>query len=373
MARKTAEGARGHERQSIWKFVFGSWLSWLLIFVPITLVLELMHVGGLPMFIISAAAIVPLAGLLGHSTEELALYMGPSAGGLLNVTLGNAGELIIAFFALRSGQLEIVQASLTGSIIGNALLVFGLSAFIGGLGRDHQRFNRVAAGVNTSMMMLAVAAMIMPAVFDLVLFGSLEATPPVVERLSEWTAIVLILMYVAQMIFTFVTHKDITGTAEDRPPHISKRMALALLIISAGLIGWLSEVFVGAVEPAAEALGMSKLFIGVVIVAMIGNAAEHAGAIMMARAGKMDLAVAISVGSSVQIALLVAPVLVLASLFMEHKLTLVFNAFEIAAVALSVLVMQTISQDGETNWMEGLLLLGLYVIVALAFFFIPAA
>jgi len=369
----SSEPARqGAARKTVFRFVFGSWRAWLLVFVPATAALELAHAGGLWVFLASAVAIVPLAGLLGEATEELALHVGPTAGGLMNVTLGNLGELIIAFFALRSGHIDVVQASITGSIIGNALLVFGLSAFVGGLGRAQQKFNRVLASVSTTMLTLAVAALVMPAVFDLVVFGSLKVENRSVVLLSEWTALVLILMYAAQLVFTFVTHKDLTGAVEQRAPHLSLRAALALLVVAAALVGWLSEVFVGAIEPATAALGMSKLFVGVIVVAMIGNAAEHAAAVMMARQDKMDLAVAISIGSSVQIALLVAPLLVIASFFMPHRLSLVFNPFEIAAVVLSVLIVHNICQDGETNWLEGLLMVGLYLILAIAFFFIPA-
>ncbi len=365
------EGERG--QQSLVKFVFSSWRGWLLVFVPAAIVLELLHVGGLPLFLVSAAAIVPLAALLGEATEELSLYMGPSLGGLLNATFGNAGELIIAFFALRAGHVEIVEASITGSIIGNVLLVFGLSAFLGGLKRERQQFNRTIAGVNTSMLLLAVAALVMPAVFSYVVSGTLGRPDPRVEVVSEWTAVVLILIYGAHLVFSLITHKSLIAAAEHHePPRLSRRNALVLLFIAAGLVGWLSEIFVGAIEAATHSLGMSELFVGVVVVAMIGNAAEHAGSIMMARRDQMDLAVAISIGSSVQIALLVAPLLVLASYFMQRHMTLVFNPFEIAAVVLSVMIVDTICLDGETNWFEGLQMVALYAILAIAFFFVPA-
>jgi len=367
------EGKRG--QQSLVRFVFSSWRGWLLVFVPAAIVLELLHVGGLPLFLVSAAAIVPLAALLGEATEELSFYMGPSLGGLLNATFGNAGELIIAFFALRAGHVEIVEASITGSIIGNVLLVFGLSAFLGGLKRERQQFNRTIAGVNTSMLLLAVAALVMPAVFSYVVFGTLAepGSHPQVETLSEWTAVVLILIYGAHLVFSLITHKSLIAAAEHHePPRLSRRNALVLLFIAAGLVGWLSEIFVGAIEAATRSLGMSELFVGVIVVAMIGNAAEHAGAIMMARRDQMDLAVAISIGSSVQIALLVAPLLVLASYFMPRHMTLVFNPFEIAAVVLSVMIVDTICLDGETNWFEGLQMVALYAILGIAFFFVPA-
>ncbi len=354
------------------RFVFRSWNGWLLALVPVAIVLEHLHISGLWLFVISAAAIIPLAGLLGEGTEELSLHMGPAAGGLLNATFGNAGELIIAFFALRAGHPEVVQASLTGSIIGNVLLVFGFSVFLGGLGRERQQFNRTAAGANTTMLLLAVAALIMPAVFSYVTYGSLQSAQPKVEALSRWTAVVLLLIYGAGLVFSLVTHRGLFGSGEHRAPHLSKGAALTLLVVATALVAWLSEIFVGAIEPATAALGMSKLFVGVIVVAMIGNAAEHAAAIMLARRNQMDLALAVSVGSSVQIALLVAPLLVLSSYLMGQHLSLVFNPFEIAAVVLSVLVIAMVVLDGETNWFEGLQLLALYGILAIAFYFIPA-
>lgn len=361
--------------QPLVKFVFGSWRGWLLAFVPAAIAMEFLHVGGLPLFLVSAAAIMPLAVLLGESTEELSLYMGPSWSGLLNATFGNAGELIIAFFLLRANQLAIVEASITGSIIGNVLLVFGLSAFLGGIRREKQTFSRTMAGVNSSMLLLGVAALVMPAVYAYMVFGTVAdpGSHPQVERLSLWTAIVLLAIYGANLVFSLVTHYTLIGSVEEhRPPHLSKRTGLGVMIAAAALVGWISEIFVGAIEPAAHAIGMSNLFVGVIVVAMIGNAAEHAGAIMMARRNQMDLAVAISIGSSVQIALLIAPMLVIASLLMGRHLTLVFNPFEIAAVVLCVLVVDSISSDGETNWFEGLQMVALYAILAIAFFFVPA-
>lgn len=355
------------------KFVFHSWHGWLLVLAPIAIVLDRMNVAGLPLFLVSAAAIIPLAGIMGEATEELALHMGPAAGGLLNSTFGNAGELIIAFLALRAGHPEVVEASITGSIIGNVLLVFGLSAFLGGLKREHQKFNRTAAGTTTTMLMLAVAALIMPALFSYMVFGSLHTSHPEVEALSRWTSLLLILTYFAGLVFTLITHRNLFGAPhESRPARLTKASSLTLLLGATALISWLSEIFVGTIEPAAHSLGMSKLFVGVIVVAMIGNAAEHSAAIMLARRNQMDLALAVSLGSSVQIALLVAPLLVFASYAMGQHLTLVFNPFEIAAVVLSVLVISLVVLDGETNWFEGLQLLSLYGILALAFYFIPA-
>ena len=356
----------------LFRFVFHSWPGWLLVLTPVAIIMEFSHVSGLWMFLVSAAAIIPLAGILGEATEELALHMGPAAGGLLNATFGNAGELIIAFFALRAGHPEVVQASLSGSIIGNVLLVFGLSAFLGGLGRERQHFNRTVASSNTTMLLLAVAALIMPAVFSLVVYGSLQTVQPAVEVLSRWTAVVLIAIYAAGLVFSLVTHKNLFGATEHHPPRLSRGAAVTILLVATGLVAWLSEIFVGAIEPATHALGMSPLFVGVMVVAIIGNAAEHAAAVMLARRNQMDLALGVSVGSSVQIALLVAPLLVLCSPLLGQHLSLLFNPFEIAAVVLSVLVVAMVVLDGETTWFEGLQLLGLYTILALAFYFVPA-
>jgi Ca2+:H+ antiporter len=366
-------GSRPSWKQAL-GFAFRSWSGWLLAAVPLAVTLELFHVGGLAIFAASAIAIVPLAAVLGDATEELSLQLGPSAGGLLNATFGNASELIIAFFALRAGQVDVVQASLTGSIIGNLLLVFGLSAFLGGLGREGQRFSRAMAGANTSMLILAVAGLVMPALFSLVVSGSLTATPGSrVELLSEWTAVVLLIVYIAGVIFSQVTHRSLTARSEHRPPKLTRAGAIAVMLAATALIAWMSELFVGAIEPAARALGMSRLFVGVIVVATIGNAAEHAVAVVAARRDQMDLAVAVSMGSSVQIALLVGPLLVISSLFMGTHMTLVFNPFEIVAVALAVIIMVSTCLDGETNWLEGLMMLALYAILAIAFYFVPAA
>jgi Ca2+:H+ antiporter len=359
--------------KSLLKFVFRSWQGWFLFLTPVAVAVELAHAPPLVVFLAAAAAIIPLAGLLGHATEELAGHMGPAWGGLMNASFGNAGELIIAFLALRAGHPEVVEASLTGSIIGNVLLVFGLSAFVGGIGRERQTFNRTAAGANNSMLILAVAALILPAIFSYIAYGKLDQAHPQVEALSRWTSGVLIAIYVAGLIFSLVTHRDIFGgEGEKHHSELSKGQSLTLLLVATGLIAWLSEIFVGAIEPATHALGMSKLFVGVIVVAMIGNAAEHAAAILLAKRNKMDLAVGISVGSSVQIALLVAPLLVFASYAMGQHLSLVFHPLEIAAVVLSVLVLVTAVSDGETNWFEGLQLLALYGMLGIAFYFVPA-
>jgi len=353
-------------------YLLSRWLNLLLILVPVLVALELLHAGPVWIFSAACAAIVPLAGVLGDATEEMAGHMGPAAGGLVSGTLGNATELIIAFLALRAGEIEVVKASITGSILGNLLLVFGLSLFWGGLGRDKQVFDRTHAGINTTMLMLAVCGLVMPAVFDLVLYGSLTRETTPVQQLSLWTAVVLLLTYFGSFVFTFRTHRHLFTAAEHlHDPGMSGKTALVLMVASTALIAWASEALVAQIAAATQALGMTKLFVGVVVVAVVGNAAEHTAAIVAARKNKMDLSLTIAVGSSAQIALLVAPVLVLASHWVGRPMSLVFNGLEIAAVMLAVLIAGMVANDGETNWFEGLQLLAVYVILAIAFFFVP--
>ncbi len=353
------------------RYVFGRHLNWLLLLVPVLLALEFIHAGAVWLFIVSSLAIVPLAGILGDATEEVAARMGPAGGGLLSGTLGNATELIIALLALRAGEVEVVKASITGSILGNLLLVFGLSVLLGGLGRERQKFEPTHAGVNTSMLMLAVVGLVMPAVFDLVVYHSLDPNPPLIQKLSLGTAAVLIVTYFASFLFSFKTHKHLFTHEQHHHTEMSRRTAILLLVAATLLIAWTSEVLVGQIEEASKALGLTKFFVGMIVVAVVGNAAEHSAAVFAARKNQMDLSLTIAVGSSVQIALLVAPVLVFASYLFGPPMSLVFNGFEIAAVLLSVLVISQISSDGETNWFEGVQLVAVYLILAIAFFFVP--
>jgi Ca2+:H+ antiporter len=353
------------------KYLFSRYLNVLLVFVPGLLLLEYLHVGAVWLFAVSGLAIVPLAGVLGDATEEVAARMGPAAGGLLSGTLGNATELIIALMAIRVGEIDVVKASITGSILGNLLLVFGLSVFVGGLGRVKQTFERTHAGVNTTMLMLAVVGLVMPAVFDLVVYGSLERDSPLIQKLSLATSAVLIATYLASFLFSFRTHKHLFQAEEHHATTMSRQTALTLLIGATLLIAWSSEVLVSQIEAATKALGMTKFFVGVIVVAIVGNAAEHSAAVVAAHKNKMDLSLTIAVGSSVQIALLVAPLLVFASHALGHPMSLVFNGFEIVSVILSVLVVSLVAMDGETNWFEGVQLLAVYLILAIAFFFVP--
>jgi len=350
------------------------WLNLLLLFVPAAVALDLLHASPLLIFIASALAIAPLASVLGESTGVLAAYSGPAVGGILSATMGNATEMIIAFFALHAGHINVVKASLSGSIIGNLLLVLGLSLVAGGIRNPVQRFARSTSAMNSTMLMIAVAALVMPAVFNLAIFGTLQHRDVNLEHLSLWTSGVLILLYLLNLLFVFRTHRSVFQSqqhADQDEQKTSRGQAIVSLALATALIAWMSEILVAQIAPVTRALGMTELFVGVIVVALVGNAAENSTAIIMARRNKMDLSMAIATGASTQIALFVAPVLVFLSFAIGHPMTLVFNGFEIAAIVLSVLIVEMISSDGETNWFEGAQLLAVYAIVAVAFYFVP--
>jgi len=352
----------------------------LLILVPIAIAMELLDIGGhSTLFILSALALIPLAAVLGDATEDVAEFTGPKIGGLLNATLGNAAELIITVVALREGLVTVVKASIAGSIIGNMLVVLGASILLGGLRHGIQRFDAHIAGVNASIMSLAVMAMTIPAIFEL---GSPEHDPTHEDiiALSDGTAIVLIILYGFYLLYTIfaggaprqaAAHGATWGGEEaaDR-----KKLLLALGVLTASTIAivFMSEILVGALEPTAESWGMSELFVGVMLVPLVGNVAEHLVAVQVAMKNKMDLSIGIAVGSGLQIALFVAPVLVLVSQFVgPEPMSLVFNQFELAALIAAVVITVMISVDGRTNWLEGAQLLALYVILGIAFYVIP--
>jgi Ca2+:H+ antiporter len=342
----------------------------LLIAAPLSWVAAAMH-APLWVFVLAAVSLVPAAGLIGTATEDLACRSGPTLGGFLNATFGNAAELIIAIVALRAGHVEVVKASITGSIIGNLLLVFGAACFVGGLKHGMQKFNRVAAGSVTTMLVLAVVALVMPAVVDYFAFGSLHAAPATIVRLSFWTSFVLLAVYAAGLVFAFRTHKDPLRAAGHIHPRLTQGAAVTLLALATILTTIEAEILVGALEPALQTFGMTELFAGVIVVALVGNAAEHYSAISAAANNEMTLALEISVGSSAQIALMVAPLLVLISPLFGPPMSLVFNPFEIAAIGLSVGTVTLVAMDGESNWLEGLQLLGVYLILGAAFYLIP--
>jgi Ca2+:H+ antiporter len=347
--------------------------------IPIAVALEIAGVPATVVFATSALGIIPTAALMGRATEELAARSGPGIGGLLNVTFGNAPELIIALFALGKGLQEVVKASIVGSIIGNILLVLGAAMLAGGIGRDKQRFSKTGAGIQTSMLMLAAAALLMPAIFELVEGKGLPAPGAesvhyggTVEHLSLAVAIVLMATYVIGLFFSLKTHRDIFNPDyedEDSWGWSTRRSVLALAFAGV-LVGIMSEVLVGSITEASHSIGLSEFFIGVIVVAIVGNAAEHWVAVLVAMKDKMDLAVNIAVGSSAQVALFVAPVLVLASFFIgPYPLALVFNGFELGAILLAILIAQFVTQDGESTWFEGVQLLAVYFVFGLAFYF----
>ena len=350
----------------------GSWLNVLLVAAPISWYLAITGDRSLWLFVAAAVSLIPAAGLIGEATEELANRSGPTLGGFLNATFGNAAELIIAVVALRAKHVDIVQASITGSIIGNLLLVFGASCFVGGLKHGTQKFNRTAAGSATVMLSLAVAALVMPATVDFFAFGSLAARPEVLQRFSVWTSWVLLAVYGAGLLFAFRTNRDPLRAAGHHAVRLSRATAIVLLTLGTLLTTVQAEILIRGLEPALEHFGMTALFAGVIVVALVGNAAEHYSAITAAARNDMTLAIEISVGSSAQIALMVAPLLVILSGMLGSPMALIFNAFEIAAVGLSVSTVALVALDGESNWLEGLQLLGLYVILAMAFYVIPA-
>jgi Ca2+:H+ antiporter len=347
--------------------------------IPIAVALELAHSSATVVFAASALGIIPTAALMGRATEELAARSGPGIGGFLNVTFGNAPELIIALFALGQGLQEVVKASLVGSILGNMLLVLGAAMFAGGLRRDKQTFNRTSAGVQTTMLMLAGGALLMPAIFELVEGQGLPAPSAesidydsTVEHLSLAVAIVLIGTYVAGLFFSMKTHRSLFNPEyeEEDTWGWSVRTSMIALGVAGVLVGLMSEVLVGSISEASESIGLSEFFVGVIVVAIVGNAAEHWVAVLVAVKNKMDLAVNIAIGSSAQIALFVAPVLVIASFFLgPYPLALVFNGFELGAILLAILVAHQVTTDGESNWFEGLQLLALYFLLGLAFYF----
>jgi Ca2+:H+ antiporter len=347
--------------------------------IPVAIALDLLGAPATAVFAASALGIVPTAALMGRATEELAARSGPGIGGLLNVTFGNAPELIIALFALGQGLQEVVKASIVGSIVGNMLLVLGAAMLAGGIGREKQHFSRTSASIQTTMLMLASGALIMPAIFELVEGKGLPEPGSeaihyggTVEHLSLAVAIVLIVTYVIGLFFSLKTHRDLFNP-EYEDEHTwgwSTRTSVIALAIAGVLVGVMSEVLVGSITEASESVGLSEFFIGVIVVAIVGNAAEHWVAVLVATKDKMDLAVNIAVGSSAQVALFVAPVLVVASYFIgPYPLALVFNGFELGAILLAILVGNHVTADGESTWFEGVQLLAVYFVFGLAFFF----
>lgn len=343
----------------------------LLIFVPVTIIGKLMGLSDPLLFVCSAFAIVPLAGLMGKSTDVISCFCGQKIGGLLNATFGNATELIIAFVAMKAGMFDVVKASLAGSVIGNILLVLGMSMLAGGVKYKTQKFNRNSINITSSMLLLAVLGLCIPAIFTHAVPEGWLTTR--FEGLSIIIALLMLLIYVMQFVFSFVTHRflyeETLTSDDDEKPSMKLSTAIVILVGSTICIAILSEIFVGTIEPMAESVGLSQVFVGIILVPIIGNAAEHSSAIIMAVKNKMNAAVEIALGSSLQIILFVIPVLVLLSLFFT-PMSIVFTPFELVSVTGAVLIANRVAADGESNWLEGLQLVTVYIMIGAAFFFV---
>jgi Ca2+:H+ antiporter len=364
------------------------WPYLLVPLIPVAIALEIVGAGATVLFVTSALGVIPTAALMGRATEELAARSGPGIGGLLNVTFGNAPEIIIALFALNKGLHEVVKASLVGSILGNILLVLGAAMLVGGLGRERQFFDRTAASAQSLMLMLAIAALVVPAIFELVEGQGLPAPgaeivnyDSTVEHLALAVAIVLLVTYACGLLFSLKTHRSLFNPkhapdefeAPDDEEHgepWSIKKAVIALAIAGVAVGVMSEILVGSISEAAESIGLSEFFVGVIVVAIVGNAAEHWVAVLVARKNKMDLAVNISIGSSAQIALFAVPVLVICSFFIgPHPMPFVLNGFELGGIILAVLIATHVTNEGESHWFEGVQLLAVYAVLALGFYF----
>ncbi len=353
----------------------GGWhphpLDVLLAGAPIALLAEALHWNAVILFFASGLAIVPLARTIGMATEELAAYVGPAAGGLLNATFGNATELIIAFFALQAGLYDVVKASLIGSILGNILVVLGLSFLVGGWGRERQRFNSTSAGAAGAQLALAAGALAVPAV----LAATSHLSNSSVDHLSIFTAVVLLLAYGAGLRFTFKTHAHLVTSEQDEEPRHEPRWtvrsSVIVLLVATLMTALLSELLVDGVKGVTVHLGWTEVFVGVILVALLGNAAEHTSAVSAAMRNQMDLSLAIALGSASQIALFVAPVLVVLGALISHPLDLLFDPFEVAAMVIAVGLANLLIADGESTWLEGAQLLAVYAILGAAFFVLP--
>lgn len=373
----------------------------LLIFVPIAVILELAHAEHMILFIVAALGLIPLAKLIGDSTEHLAAYYGATLGSLLNVTFGNAAEIIIGVVSINAGLLDLVKASITGAILGNILLIFGLSIIAGGLKYKEQLFNRENTGVQSSMLFLAVIGLAVPTVLAATTLKPVDMNNQIkIQFLSDSLAFLLLAVYISGIIFTVFTHKhlffaqpaaevetemegqkrlslgrkgtDGEGQAEGEWNHErwGKKKSFVLLGISMAGVVIVSEILVGSVEATTREFGFGELFVGAIIIGIVGNAAEHTSAIILARKGKIDLSIGIAAGSGTQIALFVVPILVIAGIIIGKPVTLVFTIFELVSIFLAAIILNLIAHDGKSNWFEGLMLTVVYIIIAIGFFFI---
>lgn len=346
------------------------YLKFLLIFLPLSVIAELIHLDPKWIFVMSALSILPLAGILGEATEEISIYTGPRVGGFINATFGNATELIISFFALKAGLFDVVKASIAGSVLGNVLLVLGVSMLAGGCKYKTQYFNKHAINVSSSQLMFSVIGLCIPAIFMYTISPDVQNTSKY-EIISICIAVIMLLIYIAGLFFSFYTHKNLY-TSEQEGDLLAKwslKKAIIILVSTTVLIAIESEFLVGSVEPMTESFGISKIFVGIILIPIIGNAAEHSTVILMAMKNKMDVAVEIAIGSSLQIILFVTPVLIFLSLLFK-PMSIVFTTFELVALALAAFITNKIAEDGESNWLEGLLLIFVYVIIAICFLII---
>ncbi len=355
-------------------FIRGNPLAVLLLALPFAVLAELLHWSPTTVFVLAAVAIIPLAGYIGAATEVLAFHTNPRIGGLLNATLGNAAELIITITAIRAGLLELVKASITGSILGNLLLVLGTSMLLGGIKHGVQSFHRKQASSNSIMLVLSVVILVIPSLLSHYV-GNVESPSIRVETLSLGVAAVMIVLYVLGLVYSYrLVGGPVGSEEENNEPALrrwSLRTGIVVLVLATVGVAYLSEVLVNAVEPVVSTLGLSEFFIGLIFIPIIGNVAEHLVAVQVALKNKMTLSVEIAIASSLQIALFVAPLLVFISLIIGNPLTLIFNPLELIALIAGVLIAALVSADGESNWMEGAELLAIYVILALTFFLIP--
>jgi Ca2+:H+ antiporter len=341
----------------------------LLVFVPIAVIARIAGLPPLAIFILSALAIIPLSGILGVATEAVAEHTSPAVGGVLSATMGNLAELIIASIALRAGLIDLVKASITGSILGNLLLVLGIALFAGGLRFKVQKFNRHLAGASSTVLLIAVFGLVVPALF----YGTHpDPERAATVRMSHYVAGLLIAGYVAWLVFSLWTHSAALasrGPAVTVAPKWSSKKAMGILLLAAAAIGVVAEVLVSATEEAVKVLGLSEFFVGLILIPIIGNAAENSSAIIMAMRNRMDLALNIAIGSSIQVALLIAPLLVLLGMVFHQPMDLAFTTMEVASITLAVLVTSSVIRDAETNWLEGALLILAYAVLGVAFFF----
>jgi len=349
-----------------------------LVFAPIAVGLEYIHVDHLILFVVAIIALIPLAKLIGDSTEHLATHYSATLGSLLNVTFGNAAEIIISIVAINAGLLELVKASITGSILGNIMLIFGLSLIAGGLRQKEQVFNRENAGLQSSLIFLAIIGLAIPTILATTILKPMDVENQVkLQTLSDILAVVLISVYIAGIIFTFFTHKYLfvpPSNADEALEHdlfyLSKKRSFILLGASMLGVVAVSEILVGSVEETSKQFGFGEMFVGAIIVGIVGNAAEHSSAIMLAKKGKIDISIGIAAGSGTQIALFVVPILVMVGVVLGQPFTLEFTLYELATLFLAAIILNLIAHDGKSNWFEGIMLTAVYLIIAIGFYFI---